>query len=171
MKYEDPDKEIERLRELLRFNQTYARKHKARADGCQAYAEQMRRLSADLAGMLTESRRAERSAMASCQEAYRVRDAALRMLDRDDIETDIRIYDEVSEAINSLNWEWVDQASDNAPNELIQAVTDRLRPAFAKLTEERDIALGKRDEVRRPPGLDALLDYVAERMGKGEESK
>lgn len=72
-------------------------------------------------------------------EAFRCRDAAQRALYRDDIDTDVHLPDLIGDGLHGLA-EWDTEPSDQAPEWLINAIVDLVRPVLAKVTDERDRA-------------------------------
>lgn len=66
-------------------------------------------------------------------EMTRCRDAALRALHRDDIETDIDIEDTITNALHGPGWDWEDERT---PTLIAREVAPAIRPALAKATQQ-----------------------------------
>ena len=85
-------------------------------DDVRTLLDEVRRLTADL------------------DEMTHCRDNALRALYRDDVETDIDLEETIAAPFYGPGWDW--DGSDLKP--VVREAADAVRPAFGKLTEERD---------------------------------
>jgi hypothetical protein len=70
---------------------------------------------------------AELAEMTSC------RDAALRALHRDGIETDIDVEEAIANALHGPGWDWEDERT---PGRIARDVAPAVRPALAKATQQ-----------------------------------
>ncbi|KDN86725.1 hypothetical protein [Kitasatospora cheerisanensis] len=73
------------------------------------------------------------------------RDAALRALHRDDIDTDIDVEDTIANALWGPGWDWEDERT---PRLIARDVASEIRPALAKTTQQRDQALARVRELK-----------------------
>lgn len=94
----------------------------------QADADQL--TGEDVPALLAELRRRG----AALTEMTHCRDNALRALYRDDVETDIDLEETIAAPFYGPGWDW--DASDLKP--VVREAADAVRPAFGKLTQERD---------------------------------
>lgn len=70
---------------------------------------------------------------AEVAEMTRCRDAALRALHRDDIETDIDIEEAITDTLHGPGWDWEDE---RMPGQIAREVAPAIRPALAKATQQ-----------------------------------
>lgn len=77
---------------------------------------------------------AVRRLTAALTEMTHCRDNALRALYRDDVETDIDLEETIAAPFYGPGWDW--DESDLKP--VVREAADAVRPAFGKLTQERD---------------------------------
>lgn len=70
---------------------------------------------------------------AELAEMTRCRDAAIRALHRDDIETDIDIEETITNALHGPGWDWEDERT---PDRIARDVAPAVRPALAKATQQ-----------------------------------
>ncbi|MFJ5923877.1 hypothetical protein ACIQF6_14890 [Kitasatospora sp. NPDC092948] len=73
-------------------------------------------------------------------EMTRCRDAAIRALNRDDIDTDIDVEDTVANPLWGPGWDWEDE---HTPRRIARDIAPEIRPALAKATQQRDAALAR----------------------------
>lgn len=66
-------------------------------------------------------------------EMTRCRDAALRALHRDDIETDIDVEEAITNALHGPGWDWDDERT---PSLIAREVAPVIRPALAKAAQQ-----------------------------------
>lgn len=78
-------------------------------------------------------------------EMIHCRDNALRALYRDDVETDIDLEETIAAPFYGPGWNW--DGSDLKP--VVREAAEAVRPAFGKLTEERDRLRAELESVRR----------------------
>lgn len=95
----------------------------------------------DVRTLLDEVRRLT----AALTEMTHCRDNALRALYRDDVETDIDLEETIAAPFYGPGWDW--DESDLKP--VVREAADAVRPAFGKLTEERDQLRAESERVRR----------------------
>ncbi|WP_035865912.1 HNH endonuclease [Kitasatospora cheerisanensis] len=102
----------------------------------------------------------------SLDEMTRCRDAAVRALHRDDIETDIDVEDAIANALWGPGWDWEDERT---PRLIARDVAPEIRPTLAKACEQRDQALARVAELEaKRTALEAACDGWAE-AGRNEE--
>jgi hypothetical protein len=73
-------------------------------------------------------------ALADFAEMTRCRDAAMRALYRDDVETDIDLEETISDPFYGPGWDW----DESSLKPVVREAANAVRPAFGKLTQERD---------------------------------
>lgn len=83
------------------------------------------------AALLAEVRRLS----AALTEMTHCRDNALRALYRDDVETDIDLEETIAAPFYGPGWDWDD---DGDMGRVVREAVAAIRPAFGKLTQERD---------------------------------
>lgn len=98
--------------------------------GDRALGEFIAHAREDVPALLAEVRRLS----AALTEMTHCRDNALRALYRDDVETDIDLEETIAAPFYGPGWDW-DEA-DLKP--VVREAADAVRPAFGKLTQERD---------------------------------
>ncbi len=102
----------------------------------------------------------------SLDEMTRCRDAAVRALHRDDIETDIDVEDTIANSLWGPGWDWEDERT---PRLIAREAGPAIRPALAKACEQRDQALARVAELEaKRTALEAACDGWAE-AGRNEE--
>ena len=70
---------------------------------------------------------------AEVAEMTRCRDAAIRALHRDGIETDIDVEEAIANALHGPGWDWEDERT---PGRIARDVAPAVRPALAKATQQ-----------------------------------
>lgn len=88
-------------------------------------------------------------ARAERDEAFRCRDNALRAMRRDDVDVDEDLTDLFDRNLHGL-YEW--DGDDAAPDSLVRACVNAVRPVVAKLTEQRD-------ELKKRPTAPDATEY------------
>lgn len=93
---------------------------------------------------------------AALDEMTHCRDNALRSLHRDDVETDIDLEETIATPFYGPGWDWDEADLMTVVREAVNAI----RPAFGKLTEERDTLRTRLAELEpyAPTGYDPVED-------------
>jgi hypothetical protein len=104
----------------------------------QADADQL--TGEDVGALLAEIRRLR----AELEEMARLRGNSLRALYRDDVETDIDLEETIGAPFYGPGWDWDDEVLQSVVREAAEAV----RPAFGKLTQQRDEARTALEQIR-----------------------
>lgn len=118
-------------------------------------ADFIARARTDVPALLADNARLR----ADLTEMTRLHGNALAALYRDDIETDPHLPDLFADGLNGL-YEWEDQPEpDQAPQELVDRCVRIIKPAFGKLTQERDRL---RAELEQARAADAAVLTVME---------
>src|SRR5690348_9437141 len=84
-------------------------------------------------------------------EMTRCRDAALRALHRDDIETDIDVEEAITNALHGPGWDWEDPRT---PGQIAREVAPAIRPALAKATQQIAVVVALADRWDNALGVD-----------------
>ncbi|MGW5477653.1 hypothetical protein [Streptomyces sp. NPDC004008] len=87
---------------------------------------------------------------AQLDEMTRLRDNALRALHRDDVETDIDLEETIAAPFYGPGWDW----DENDLQRVVRETAATVRPAFGKLTQERDQA---RTELAKYVGAEPTI--------------
>lgn len=117
----------------------------AAADAAQVVAdEEQQTLLAILQAERGQADGIIRRLRAALDEMTRCRDNALRALYRDDVETDIDLEEEIAAPFYGPGWNW----DEGALTPVVREAAAAVRPAFAKLTQERDRLRAELEQAR-----------------------